>query len=335
MDLASLPWPCTATERPSQHGASAATAIAGQRIEVAQGQTAANNSTGAAHLALSAVFKKAPKGQRAFSVASVSGRALLAKDSAECDSTPAADWADVNGGVAARDRRKGAVTALLRDGDATRKTDNGLVIVVKSAWQRAYDQRTKSMRCGGAHSRVHESFDGAWQVAPSDPAPPEEKQWSESLRCSEHGELNRLYGSDSARPSVDVQNHPTQQTGSTELDLYDEICSLYGKQSQKDNGGNAGLGNAESGHQPAQRKKQLSDKSLKVTNNVLLGVEKSVPMCLCGSGRRRLEVLSQEQNALKQCARAQRIALQQAHDAMALPSERASDRSRIKKTMPR
>lgn len=334
VDLASLPWPCTASERPSQHGTGATTGAAGQRIQVAEGRivdTSANNSTGAAHLAISAKFKKTPRGQKAFCAASsVSGRALLAKDSADCDSTPAADWADVNGGVATKDRTKGAVTALLRGlGDAAHKTANGLVIVDKAAWQRAYDERTKSMRCGGAHSRVHQSFDGAWQSAPSDPAPPEEKQWSESLRCSKHGELKSLYGSGSAGGGVDVHSHSTQQTSSTEVDLYDEISQLYGKQCQKGNVGNAGnVDNADTVYQPAQRKKKVSGESLKVTNNMLLGLEKNVPLCLCGSGQRRLEVLSKEQLALKRCARAQSIALQQAQNAMALPSGKTSGRSR-------
>jgi hypothetical protein len=331
VDLASLPWPCAGDDRSCRQGTGAQTQRAGARVEVPEGKVKVSsvciepNSTGAAHLAMIASFKRPPQGQVAFSAAgSMSGRALLAKDSADCDPSPAADWADINGGVATRDRAKGAVGALLTGlGGATKEAENGLVLVDQVAWQKLYDQRTKSLKCGGANSRIHKDYDGAWQASPSDPAPRKEEEWSETLRGSRHGELKTLYGVGSARAEEHLHCPTSQQTMATEVDVYDELCQLYGKQSQT---GKAG--NLVSAHQPVLQKTKLSPESPKVADKIRFNLGEKAPTCLCGPGRRRLEVLSQEQRSLRRCVSAQRVALKQAQHAMSMPSRSGTNGSR-------
>lgn len=290
---------------------------AGARIEIPEGGLGvAANSTGAAHWKLSAQFKRPPQGQTAFcATTSVSGRALLAKDSTACDPTPSAEWAPT------RDYTKGAVGALLGGlGGTAKKAENGLIVVDKAAWQRMYDQRTKSLRCGGANSRVHECFDGAWQPAPADPAPPKQQDWSETLRGSKHGELKTLYVSGPMAREEDVSFHTPQQTSASEaMDLYNEVSQLYMKPCQKSDVGKV--------TQPAMPKGKVD--CSKGGKQLLLGSEQNGPMCMCGPGRSRLKVLAQEQHALRRCVSAQRVALQQAKNAMALSTGGAADRSRL------
>lgn len=230
--------------------------------------------------------------------------------------------ADPTGGVGARERNKGAVDALLGGlGGAASKTESGLMVVDKGTWNRTYNQRTKSLRCGGANSRVHQCFDGAWRSAPADAAPPKEQDWSETLRSDScmHGELRRLYGAGPGTQDEDARPGATNAEAATEaVDLYNEVSQLYGKQRQQDSVDKAG--------QPSlQRREVVPTKGSKDLQ--LLGSDGSIPMCLCGPGRRRLDALAQEQIALRRCVSAQRVALQRAHDAMEIKQMRGTSRS--------
>lgn len=315
VDLAALPWPCTTSDKQSKHVMVAAKGPAGPRIEVAEGKFKfPPTASGAQHAKLSANFKRAPQNQAAFCAAnSVSGRALLAKDSADCDPTPVAKR--VEGGVGNSDRQKGAVEALLGGLEgAAKKSGDGLRLVDRACWQRVYNKRTQSLRCGGARSRVHQAFDGAWLPAPADGAPPKEQDWSETLRSGSctHGELKRLY--EATPQALDEQVHSDERTAtaaSEMVDLYNEVSELYGKRCQP-------RAAAKANQPPQLKQKAISAVGSKPLQ--MLETDESTPICLCGPGRRRLEALVQEQNSLRRCVSAQRVALKCAKDALTLPS---------------